>query len=219
MEANNGSHKFPKYIRMSKWWDKTVITSRVLEPCKILLDSRNWFSLVDSVLSMVSVWQSSSCQSNSKAQKRILALSIDHSAAILTFYFINSLHPTFSNCTVLAAFSALNGTWLHASQSSLRGWGFSSVEERLPGKYKALSSVPSTEKKGKIEKKNPKKKTKTKPQSSLRFPILSPEPWEVVREGDSVPIWTLFRRVWWFAQGWRVDRGVRRQQHNSWDES
>jgi hypothetical protein len=30
----------------------------------------------------------------------------------------------------------------------------------------------------------------------LRFPILSPEPWEVVREGDSVPIWTLFRRVW-----------------------
>jgi hypothetical protein len=36
-----------------------------------------------------------------------------------------------------------------------RGWEFSSVEEGLPGKCKALSSVPSTEKKkGKNRKKN-----------------------------------------------------------------
>jgi hypothetical protein len=36
----------------------------------------------------------------------------------------------------------------------LKHWGFNSVEERLPGKCKVLSSVPSTEKKkGKIEKK------------------------------------------------------------------
>jgi hypothetical protein len=37
-----------------------------------------------------------------------------------------------------------------------RGWGFSSVKEHLPGKCKALSSVPSTgekKKKEKIEKK------------------------------------------------------------------
>jgi len=39
-----------------------------------------------------------------------------------------------------------------------RGWGFSSVVERLPRKRKALGSVPSSEKK----KKEPKKKKKKK---------------------------------------------------------
>jgi hypothetical protein len=44
-----------------------------------------------------------------------------------------------------------------------RGWRFSSVEERLPGKCKALSSVPSTEKKkGKNRKKKQNKKDKKK---------------------------------------------------------
>jgi hypothetical protein len=47
---------------------------------------------------------------------------------------------------------------------TLGGWGFSSVEERLPGKCKALSLVPSTKKKKKekIEKKTKTKKTKKK---------------------------------------------------------
>jgi hypothetical protein len=45
----------------------------------------------------------------------------------------------------------------------MQGWGFSSVEELLPGKCKALSLVPRTEKKGKIGKKKSKtKKTKKK---------------------------------------------------------
>jgi len=39
-----------------------------------------------------------------------------------------------------------------------RGWGFSSVVERLPSKRKALSSVPSSEKKKKEKKKKEEKK-------------------------------------------------------------
>jgi len=35
-----------------------------------------------------------------------------------------------------------------------RGWGFSSVVERLPRKRKALGSVPSSEKKNQKKKKN-----------------------------------------------------------------
>jgi hypothetical protein len=47
------------------------------------------------------------------------------------------------------------------------GWGFRS-EEHLPGKCKALSFVPSTrKKKGKIEKKSRRKKTKNKKQGNL----------------------------------------------------
>jgi hypothetical protein len=43
------------------------------------------------------------------------------------------------------------------------GWGFSSVEEPLPGKCKALSLVPSTKKKAKkIQKKKIKTKKKKK---------------------------------------------------------
>jgi len=38
-----------------------------------------------------------------------------------------------------------------------RGWGFSSVVERLPRKRKALGSVPSSEKKNKKKKKKKKK--------------------------------------------------------------
>jgi len=34
-----------------------------------------------------------------------------------------------------------------------RGWGFSSVVERLPGKHKALGLVPSFQKKNKKKKK------------------------------------------------------------------
>jgi len=38
-----------------------------------------------------------------------------------------------------------------------RGWGFSSVVERLPSKRKALGSVPSSEKKKKKNQKQTKK--------------------------------------------------------------
>jgi len=43
-------------------------------------------------------------------------------------------------------------------EQNYRGWGFSSVVERLPRKRKALGSVPSSEKK---EPKKKKKKSKT----------------------------------------------------------
>jgi hypothetical protein len=38
---------------------------------------------------------------------------------------------------------------LYTDRYIWQGWGFSSVEEHMPGKYKALSSVSSTEKKKK----------------------------------------------------------------------
>ena len=45
----------------------------------------------------------------------------------------------------------------HLLSGSLRGWGFSSVVERLPRKRKALGSVPSSEKKNQKKKKKKKK--------------------------------------------------------------
>ena len=38
------------------------------------------------------------------------------------------------------------------NNTGFRGWGFSSVVERLPGKRKALGSVPSSEKKNQKKK-------------------------------------------------------------------
>jgi len=43
----------------------------------------------------------------------------------------------------------------------LRGWGFSSVVERLPRKRKALGSVPSSEKKNQKKKKKKEKERKS----------------------------------------------------------
>jgi len=49
-----------------------------------------------------------------------------------------------------------------------RGWGFSSVVERLPRKRKALGSVPSSEKKNQKK----KKKKKNMVSSAIRFCIM-----------------------------------------------
>jgi len=46
----------------------------------------------------------------------------------------------------------------------MRGWGFSSVVERLPSKRKALGLVPSSEKKKKKKKKKEKKRLNENPE-------------------------------------------------------
>jgi hypothetical protein len=46
-----------------------------------------------------------------------------------------------------------SSTSLPALERAWRGWGFSSVEERLSGKCKALSSVPRTENRKKKKRK------------------------------------------------------------------
>jgi hypothetical protein len=56
---------------------------------------------------------------------------------------------------------ALETGFSRLERTEMRDWGFSSVEEHLPAKCKALNLVPSTRKKKKKERKNRKKK-KTK---------------------------------------------------------
>jgi len=50
-----------------------------------------------------------------------------------------------------------------------RGWGFSSVVERLPSKRKALGSVPGSEKKKRKKKKKNQPNTMTMKRASFGF--------------------------------------------------
>jgi len=65
---------------------------------------------------------------------------------------------------------------LEVSKAQTRGWGFSSVVERLPSKRKALGSVRSSEKKKKEEKKKvfQKKKKKSPDQAQLALSLSLP---------------------------------------------
>jgi len=50
-------------------------------------------------------------------------------------------------------FHPSSGRQICGSKLACRGWGFSSVVERLPRKHKALGSVPSSEKQNQKKKK------------------------------------------------------------------
>jgi len=60
------------------------------------------------------------------------------------------------------AMASQKGRQILPRNKDIRGWGFSSVVERLPRKHKALGSVPSSGKKKRKQKKKKKKTFKKK---------------------------------------------------------
>jgi len=66
-----------------------------------------------------------------------------------------------------------------------QGWGFSSVVERLPNKRKALGLVPSSDKKKKEKKSQPRSKLERKGFIQLTLPHCCSSPKEV-RTGTQV---------------------------------
>lgn len=80
MNAHQGGPKCCKSIGMFRprgKQDNIVF----LKPCKGLFDSRKLFPLADSVLNMMSAWQSAPCQQISKTQKEFFSSYFNHSSA------------------------------------------------------------------------------------------------------------------------------------------